>query len=810
MPFVVQNNFKAKMNIKEEKVIEYFSAPKNHFWRWADGGEVIETTLGNTICYREELVEILRNLAPQGLPPLANILLVLLGCQDKWEEIKTNENRNLLNVLYFLNKRSITGNQIPYKEKELMEAIKLIDLINQLPKELREKKKRVHLLQELFKYSGKYISPSNVKVILEDFSSGQFDKATFNAFKVLTSNHFYEEMAIMVKTLKTFPNTKILKARLLSGLDDTPEPIELEIPETETEEQTLLQQLKQDQETVGIARLCERLIAGINIPMHSKGASNQSFGGVSDITNRGDFDKLLLSELAYDDNTLMVRLANNEAMYLRREELPSNLNRERMILVDATIKMWGMPRAFAISAALACNIQDKNISETSAFTLSGEDFETIDLQTKKGVLKSLQHLHPQMDCGTALFDFFEKNPNAVHGETIFITSEQNFKNKNFSTAFTKIKKLLRFLITVNREGDLHFYEYINGNRKQLSATKYDLNELLFKKGLKLKPKKQRGTAAIYQEEMMPLYFPAIGMRVNSVKIYSGVIGVIGVTDDNRVLYWEKGYRGAIELYENIEDSLMHFGYHSSDPDRFHILVRNKPQQPLMLKLYSFHLKENTVEIVDHLEAIGRAYSCVFNNGRYYVYTQKGCKFIDVTNHATESIPHEQFPKGTSMKYDFRKIKHFINSGYTPIRKGKSIGVNEDGYLVINKYQLSLQEFQHSTHQNYAIQFKRYTKGFLGKRRFEKKTDQSGKDYYIANWSDGSQATLDAKGMLHLKSANQHIPEITITMIVGQPPGLWSSDGFAAGGHGFVREKVAKTISEADFYKKYIQGFIDAL
>ena len=36
-------------------------------------------------------------------------------------------------------------------------------------------------------------------------------------------------------------------------------------------------------------------------------------GGVSDITNRGDWDKLLLSELAHDDLTLTARLANNVA-----------------------------------------------------------------------------------------------------------------------------------------------------------------------------------------------------------------------------------------------------------------------------------------------------------------------------------------------------------------------------------------------------------------------------------------------------------------------------------------------------------------
>ncbi|MEM6964480.1 MAG: hypothetical protein AAF573_06925 [Bacteroidota bacterium] len=798
------------MNIKEEKVIEYFSAPKNHFWRWADNGEVIETKLGNTICYRDELMEILRNLAPHGLPPLANILWVLLACQNKWENIREDEKRNLFQVLTTLNRQAVTANHIPPKIKAVMAVIEIIDVIHQLPKELRARKKRVHLLQELFKYSENAILPSNVKALLEDFSSGQFDLAIFNAFKVLTPNRFQKEVALMVKVSNVFPNIEVLKARLLSGLDDTPDPIDLEIPETETEELTLLQQLKKDHETVGIARLCERLMAGIHIPMHSRGASNQSFGGVSDITNRGDFDKLLLSELAYDDTTLMVRLANNEAMYLRREELPSNLNRERIILLDATLKMWGVPRAFAISAALACNVQDKNISETSAFTLGGENFTTINLQTKKGVLESLQHLYPQMDCGKALFNFFEKNPHAVHAETVFITSEQNFKNKKFSSAFTKIKKSLRFLITVNRDGDLHFYEYVNGNRKQLSKTKYDLDKLLFTKELKPKRKKQNDIAAIYREEVMPLYFPTIGMQLDSRKMYSGIIGVIGITDDNRVLHWKKAYNGAVELYENIEDELRHFGYHSSNPHRFHIFIRNKPQHPLMLKLYSFHLKEHTVKITDYSKTFGQSYGCAFNNGKFEVYTNQGVKFIDVTNHPVSSDKSEYQNNKTVTTYDSPKIRRFIKSGYTPIRKGKSIGINEHGYLVINRYQLYLQAFPRSRLTNHAIQFKRNTSYLKERIRFERKINPTGQIFYMANWDNGSQAILDAKGMLHLKSANQRIPEITVTMTIGHTPGLWASNGVVAGGYHFVREGIAKRISEVVFYEKYIQQFIDAL
>ena len=76
-------------------------------------------------------------------------------------------------------------------------------------------------------------------------------------------------------------------------------------------------------------------------------------GGFSDIENRGSLDRLLMSELAYDDLTLAVRIALNEALYLRRETPPTTPSLARSILIDVGIRMWGIPRVFATSVALA-------------------------------------------------------------------------------------------------------------------------------------------------------------------------------------------------------------------------------------------------------------------------------------------------------------------------------------------------------------------------------------------------------------------------------------------------------------------------
>lgn len=57
------------------------------------------------------------------------------------------------------------------------------------------------------------------------------------------------------------------------------------------------------------------------------------------------------------------------------------------------------------------------------------------------------------------------------------------------------------------------------------------------------------------------------------------------------------------------------------------------------------------------------------------------------------------------------------------------------------------------------------------------TARPGPDFTCAaSWSDGSQAFLDSRGLLHLKSANRNVPEITLVLHNDGALAAWSSDG----------------------------------
>jgi hypothetical protein len=83
-------------------------------------------------------------------------------------------------------------------------------------------------------------------------------------------------------------------------------------------------------------------------------------------------------------------------------------------------------------------------------------------------------------------------------------------------------------------------------------------------------------------------------------------------------------------------------------------------------------------------------------------------------------------------------------------------------------------------------------------------------FALRKWEDGSMAIIDSRGFLHLKSSDQSVPEITIVLVTGAHTACWASDGTACGSSYFVNEKPVNNIPAADFYKKYIQPFIDTV
>lgn len=809
---------------EQQDVIKYFKPPTNYFWHWTESGYVIEWREGATICYREDLVDILKKLSQEGWPPLGSILMVLSACREQAGTAAADQGiiYAALRLIDFFEKNQL---ELKFTKDSMAAAIRFLQLVAGLPVELRSGNNRTWLLYVIFRKVTAKIKSDDAAYFINVFNSGKIDNVVFWNEAIINSNvtthtgkAFIDDMAWLQNALKEFPTLQELERAVRTGMPDVPDAAEMEEPIQEKGD--LLQQLEQDPNTAGLAQLTHRLVAALNIPMHAHGSSDQLFGGVSDITNRGNFDRLLLSELAHDDLSLMARLANNEALYLRREELPSHPEKQRILLIDTTIKMWGLPRVFAVSAALACARNNKAKAKVLSYALFGNAFKEVDLTTKDGVVHSLEQLDASLHCGRGLTVFMDQAKVGDDDEVFLVTEEEATHNGLFQSILASLKKPVNFLVTVNRNGQLQFYEYIKGRRKLLSEAKFDLQELLFNTKTKNRTRIIRsGTdnlPAIMREDPCPLFFPTSKIRFNADCFYElKKDHVVCVTIDQRVLYWDSRTRGAREIIEYLDAGRFCFG--AVGGSKIYILVYSGSTN--YFRLYEVNLETNNVEITKLPETLTQVTEMAFDAGYFHIKAndqwvsiEAGTGTVDAGGNKLSKFD-EIVQKYKNRPVNLSHFKRLVNDGYTTLNSVKSVYINQDGELGFDERHVALKKHSGMI----VIEHNQQDRNKGWKVYKAKEVDASSLELANANlkisrfvWKDGSEVLADSRGFLHLRSSDSAIPEITIVMIMGKPTACWASDGRVCGATYFTGIDTAESKDETGFYYNYIQRFIDTV
>ncbi len=790
-----------------KKTIDYLQPPAGYFWRWAEKGEVIEWQTGATICYREELVAILRALAPGGLPPLGTLLLTLAACQPDWKQASGGV--GLLHGLLWEMPEE-TGGPDDVMEYYIGQTERFLDVVGALPRELRTGERKIHLLHDLFRNTPRAVPAGAARAVVEEWGSGRIDRLLLRPGGETTRDGLKADLEPLEEALRQYPNATVLELLLRVGVAQLPVPAEVSLPEPQPRPLDLLDQLAEDPKTAGIARLTRRLVAALHIPMHARGSSDQPYGGVSDITNRGNFDRLLLSELAQDDAVLTARLVNHEAMFLRREEPPDHLDRRRTLLVDTTLKMWGLPRVFAVSAALACTRNARAGVATDAYALGGTGYGEMDLTSKAGVTEGLERLDPALHCGPALAAFMGQAPRGDHTEYILVTGAAALHDPAFGTLLAGLKGSLHFLVAVSRTGELAFYQYQHGRRSLLSTARFDLADLLLAPAAPARQAmKRENVPAFLNCQPAPLFYPTTGMRLSEGNtFYDPAVGVVGITEVQRLLYWPARDTGAEELLPYIEPGNYWFGY---DGDAtLYILVSNRPLD--LHRLYTVHLRDGVAEGVELPREMGQVLEAAFWENLFFVKTHRGRVVLDcvegkVDLHQDPSAIESQLGKLRHGGLDLNPVKKHINNGYTVLQRVQHLYLSRAGELILDHHCISL--------VNNAV-----LKLVSGRETLCEKTPEEpapftllpnkGVKFRKTAWADGSEAIVDSRGLLHLRSADAALPEVTLVLVIGKAMAGWASDGTVFGSYYFTGEEPGDSLSAPDFYSTYIQPFIDRL
>lgn len=533
---------------------KYLIPPAGAFWKWAEAGEVVVWNDGTTILFRQELAEILSRLAPQGLPPLDLILILAAGMRTPIHDEELLEEQ-LKEFSSFSSALKLSASAA-HEERILQDGLRNVQ---QLPEALRSRTEGKVLIAEfVFDFYGQRTTSGLAQSIVDEVTSGLgevvFDPGFVSRKKKLSQRLTLKDVSNFLTGLEQLDAEK-LRLRRDTGLDELPVPEPLELPFA-VQIRQLIAELKEDQEHNALARLAQNLLAAVSIPRPVSEPEDLAHGGVSDICNRGPLDRLLLSELANDDLTLTVRIAVNEALYLRREASPQPPQRCRTLLIDCGIRTWGIPRVYLAAVALALAASTDQQTEFQAFRAFRKQLDPVELTTREGLEDLLQALDSHLHPGFVFPEFMRQLEQAQSDpEPVLLITEDAWQDQDFQAALRATELDTLHIATVRRDGHFQLIEKsLRGNKivcdleldleTLFAASPATVSSLVKQEGLEDLP-------AIFSTHPFPLNLAYSFHQGKQTTWWVPGYGQVGVTDSGLLLYWSKSHSGAQLLAFNI-------------------------------------------------------------------------------------------------------------------------------------------------------------------------------------------------------------------------------------------------------------------
>ncbi len=617
------------MDSKYTDALRYLSTPVGSFWKWDDQGAIVVWINGSTLAFREELAILLSRLSPKGLPPLDAVLVLIAATRAYWAEDSV-ELQHRLRVGDL--QKSLEVPAIPFDS----ELFTRLDVVHKLSEDLNRQPQSKAEFAEMVFESAPRIVPSDVAEVVCEILFKRLNGALPSLTK-LRGGH--------VQTTKSLKNAlwplnnglfgvtrESFLLRQKTGLDAEPEPAEIDYSVDQSAIRSLLMELTDDEELAGLSRLARNLAAVVQLPRAVSDSDELPLGGVSDLSNRGTLDRLLLSELAHDDLMLATRVALNEALYLRREIPPSFPPERRHVLVDAGLRMWGVPRVFSTAVALSLAANGGKAAYLSAYRASGGEIVPVDLGTRAGLIEHLAALEPDAHPGRALAEFFHHvKENEIPGDAVLVTTDAVLDDPDFQRELRDADVPFLYIATVNRDGDFQLWSRGHRGRKCHATIRLDLDELLkaprraasklidstidpdgpaifrvsrfpfrmpfqldrdFKKEVVWSVPLSRDTESLTNESDREVTQPKVIASHVNLQSTRLEYAVIVLTRDRRLLMFDDSVRGALQLGDGLPFGKC-VGSWSSDDGRSAFAVIHRESDPALF-LFTIDLVQGTV------------------------------------------------------------------------------------------------------------------------------------------------------------------------------------------------------------------------
>ncbi len=530
--------------VERAAVNDYLRAPESAFWRWDQDAQVVSwCDNGDTIAFRPELAQIIEILVESGvqLPALGPLLLLIAACRGTWQQRDWDDH-------YW----RILADDVALGSDDVARLKANLDRVAQFNPEITGTVEgKAQLAASIFAAGQAHWTPSQVEAICDILMARRALDPWFRARSRRVTDADREGFRTLAGGLKQLDVVEKLQLRIRTGLDELPAPAEVEVKQL-AETRELISSLLDDPAYGGLARLARALMAVVHLPRPLLEPEELPMGGFSDIQNRGSVDRLLVSELAHDDLTLAVRIALNEALYLRRESPPKTPSLTRSVLVDVGIRSWGVNRVFATAAALALAATADRHTQATVYRANGTEVENVDLTTRTGLAEHLSCLTADVHPGRALGRFLqESSPLGRRADCVVVTSVEAAHDPRFTSYLSRQSGENVYLATVGQRGDFQLCHLTPYGRKVLCEASLKLDEILSAPAAAsvVDPNHLASLHAAFRQPQFPLRVPCNRFREEA----SWLAGrsVLELAIDGRLLCWDRRRSGPRQLAEHV-------------------------------------------------------------------------------------------------------------------------------------------------------------------------------------------------------------------------------------------------------------------
>ncbi|MBK1895369.1 hypothetical protein [Chryseobacterium paridis] len=784
----------------------YFQSYENYFWEWVTDEDVRDdsgyhennlVSIPNVgaIAYRPYIIEVLKELQPQGLPPFGALLLVLYATQEGY--------LNFDGVSYYLRKLEQEG-QV---DLEIDSIINFLENLNKLGRSYKKGQNRILLLQTLFNNSHNRISAMSSELLLKKFAKSP-QTLSKSAEKIpVTSLFVLKDTKALVWLNENFSSTEAIIAAM-KGFTNEPE-LEDEVVEEETTVEShkdFIQELIEDPKTFQVGSLIKRIWSGLKIPMRHLSPGEQPVGGISDMANKGELHRMLLSEFANEDEVFMSRVANNETLYIQREIPPEENVFERIILIDTSLKNWGTPKILAYASAIAVIKHPKAHSECKVFAV-GQTSIPISLNRVESVVDNLNQVSSVLEVSKTLDQFFLEKHTEKDIEVFFITNHENLENENVQRVIHENRDQLKFLVTTSADGELNFFKHHKGTRKHIQKIILPLKEL-WANPPQRKQKGEDNSSDGKKTDVpknYPILFPTPANKIATF-LYEGEFFILSnkrqllktYLSDN---YYNKDYydryrihRGCEVLIEDISVKPRgQFALAKNKQQQF-ILCQYQPDKNLISKL-NLNTKEYS-ELNLTGKNIPQDYKLVYFNKSFYLYNAESEWIYHINidgNISFESVKNDKEIAKNHSKVE-TEMKKLANSGIKILNSFNNIGINSENSLVISNNRLA------KVYDNSLTLYKNNHKIKIIASQYKNKF----------TFSDGSEIITDVRGILTFKSSNKNIPVFYIPSTEHGFLSLATNTEFGGAEYYLPETTLLKMKTIEDMCSDYLEPFINQI